>query len=302
VSQARIGIDVGGTAVKLGAVHANGEVIGETEFTLAQPTKLEQVLDEATRMARGFSSAIGSVGVGLPGLLDREAGIVEASPNLPWLEKRPVRDMLAERFGLEPAKVRLENDANVAALGELWLGAARGNAHVLVATLGTGIGGGLILNEQLYIGEGLAGEVGHLVLDPQGPRCGCGGQGCLEQYASASAAIRRAKSRQLPAEDPGNLKLLSQRAAEGPGPERDLLEEVGCDLGHGFAQVLSLLDIRTFVIGGGFGRALDQLITGIRRGLHEWAYGERVEQLRIIPAELGPKAGWIGAARLVDLP
>ncbi len=303
---ARIGIDVGGTSIKLGCVHASGEVIGESEFDLGRDPELGQVLDEALRHAHEITRELGpeclwAIGVGLPGLLDREAGMIETSPNLPWLEKRPVREMLAQRAGLPDERVILENDANVAALGELWKGAGRGNAHVLVATLGTGIGGGLILDNRLYIGEGLAGEVGHIVLDPEGPRCGCGGKGCLEQYASASAAIRRARLRELPAEDPGNLKLLSQRAAEGPGPERELLEEVGVDLGHGFAQVLSMLDVRTFVIGGGFGRALDQLITGIRRGLHEWAYGERVERLHIIPAELGSRAGWIGAARLVDL-
>jgi glucokinase len=302
VNEARIGIDVGGTAVKLGAVHAGGEIIGETQFALGPQPKLGQVLDETIRLAHGFSREIGCVGVGLPGLLDREAGRVEASPNLPWLEKHAVRDLLAVRFGLAPSEVRLENDGNVAALGELWLGAGRGNSHVLVLTLGTGIGGGLILNDKLYIGGGLAGEVGHLVLDPMGPRCGCGGNGCLEQYASANAAIRRAKLRELPAGDPGNLKRLAQLAAEGSGPERNLLEEIGCDLGHGLSQVVSLLDVRTFVIGGGFGAALEQLMPGIRRGLGEWAYGKRVEHLRILPAELGARAGWIGAARLVDLP
>ena len=290
---ARIGIDVGGTAIKLGAVHAGGEVVGESEFVLDPEPRLTDVLDEAVHRARELSPELESIGVGLPGLLDRAAGLIESSPNLPWLEKRPVRDLLAERARLAPERVRLENDGNVAALGELWLGAGRGNANVLVTTLGTGVGGGLILNENLYIGEGLAGELGHIVLDPEGPLCGCGGHGCLEQYASASAATRRAKLRELPPGDPGNLELLSKRAAEGPGPERELLEEVG---------VLMLLDVRTFVVGGGFGRALGQLITGIRRGLKEWAYGERVERLQIIPAELGARAGWIGAARLVDLP
>ena len=299
---ARIGIDGGGTAIKLGAVHAGGEVVGESEFVLDPEPRLTDVLDEAVHRARELSPELESIGVGLPGLLDRAAGLIESSPNLPWLEKRPVRDLLAERARLAPERVRLENDGNVAALGELWLGAGRGNANVLVTTLGTGVGGGLILNESLYIGEGLAGEVGHIVLDPEGPLCGCGGHGCLEQYASASAAIRRAKERGLPPGNPGDLKRLSQRAAEGPGPERELLEEVGVDLGHGLAQVLMLLDVRTFVVGGGFGRALAQLITGIRRGLREWAYGERVERLQILPAELGARAGWIGAARLVDLP
>ena len=126
--------------------------------------------------------------MGLPGLLDRDEGCVRRSPNLAWLEGAPVRRWLAEHLDLAPAQVLLENDANVAALGEQWLGAARGEANVLVLTLGTGVGGGLILDGALFRGAGLAGEVGHLVIDPEGPPCGCGARGCLETLASATAA------------------------------------------------------------------------------------------------------------------
>jgi glucokinase len=194
--------------------------------------------------------------------------------------------------------VRVENDANVAAQGELWLGAARGERHALVVTLGTGIGGGVVLDGRLFVGEGLAGEIGHVTVDACGPQCGCGARGCLETLASASAASRRARERGLPAAAPGDLELLATRARAAAGPERELLLEVGLDLGRGLASAVSLLDLRTFVLGGGFSAALDLLEPGIRRGLAERAYGERVASVRLVRALLGPSAGWIGAACL----
>src|SRR5262245_3484352 len=242
---------------------------------------------------------LAGVGVGLPGLLDREAGCIRKSPNLPWLEEVPVAALFARHTGLAPDAIRLENDANAAALGEQWLGAARGERDLLLLTLGTGIGGGLILGGALFTGAGLAGEVGHLTVDPAGLACGCGSRGCLETLASASAARRRALERGLPADAPGDLERLTARARVRSGPERELLHAVGYDLGRGLAQVLALLDLRTFVFGGGFAAALDVLEPGVRRALGEWVYGERAARVCLVRAALGPSAGWIGAARLV---
>src|SRR5262249_4509221 len=166
-------------------------------------------------------------------------------------------------------------------------------------TLGTGIGGGLILCGELFIGEGLAGEPGHLNIQPEGHPCGCGMRGCLEQYASATAARRRALERNLPREAPGDLKRLAELARTSAGPERALLEEIGYDLGRGLAAVVVLLDVRTFLFGGGFSAALDVLEPGIRRALVQWTYGERAASVKLLGATLGPSAGWIGAARLV---
>lgn len=293
------GIDVGGSAVKLGVMRADGEGRVERTRAVRPGESSESILDGVARkLAELASGPLLGVGVGLPGLLDRAAGCVRASPNLRWLENVPVADELARRLGLTRAQVVLENDANVAALGEQWLGAARGERNVCLATLGTGIGGGLILEGKLFAGEGLAGEIGHLTIERDGPPCGCGARGCLETLASASAARRRALERGLPAEAPGDLVLLAQRARERAGPERELLFEVGYDLGRGLAAVVSLLDVRTFVLGGGFSAALDTLEPGIRRAFSEWCYGERVSALRVLGAELGASAGWIGAARL----
>jgi len=209
-----------------------------------------------------------------------------------------VRGDLARLTGLAPGEVHVENDANAAALGELWLGAARGETNALVLTLGTGIGGGLILGGELFAGEGMAGEVGHLVIDPAGPPCGCGSRGCLETFASATAARRRALAARLPPQAPGDLELLADRAREGSAAEAQLLREVGRDLGRGLGAVVGLLDLELFVFGGGFAAALDTLEAGIREGIAERSYGGRESQVRLVRAALGPRAGWIGAAWL----
>ena len=170
-------------------------------------------------------------------------------------------------------------------------------------TLGTGIGGGLILDGRPFSGEGQGGEVGHMVVDPLGPPCPCGSRGCLETLASANAARRRALERGLPEGDPGNLELCVERARERAGPERVLLEQIGLDLGRGLGAVVCLLDVRLFVFGGGFSAAFDLLEAGIRAGIAERSFGERAAALRLRRAVLGPAAGWIGAARLcAELP
>ena len=289
----RVGLDVGGTRLKAGRISSDGRVLDER--SVAVPADGKGLADTLVDVARELG-AEHSVGLGLPGLIDRERGLVLDSPNIPQLEELPLGELLSDALGLE--SVHLENDANAAALGELWLGAARGAEHALVVTLGTGIGGGLVLDGELFLGAGLAGEIGHVRIDPAGPICGCGGHGCLETLASATAARRRALERGLPEDDPGNLELLAERGQDPASPEGELLFEVGRDLGIGLSTAVCLLDLRTFVIGGGFAAALDALGPGIRAGMREGAYGDRVDLVRILPATLGSSAGWIGAASL----
>lgn len=299
------GIDVGGSALKLGVLARDGSSRRERSLPVRAGEPAAAILAAAAAALRELApQGLAGVGVGLPGLLDRTAGCVRHSPNLAWLEDVPVARELAPRLGLGLEAIRLENDANVAALGEQWLGAARAERDLLLLTLGTGIGGGLILGGALYAGPGgLGGEVGHVVIDPAGPLCGCGSRGCLERFASASAARQRALARGLPADAPGDLARLADLARAAAGPERDLLEEIGYDLGRGLAAVTVLLDLRAYVFGGGFAAALDVLEPGIRRALRTLVFGERERSVRLLGATLGPSAGWIGAARLVlDLP
>lgn len=292
-----LGFDVGGSAIKAGRVGADGEVRAQARRELSSPPTVEALL-AAFQSLRDELGATERVGMGVPGLVDPDLGGVRHSPNLTWLNDRPLRALTAERLGLPLAQVTLENDANAAALGEAWLGGGRGRANQVLLTLGTGIGGGVILNGELWRGAGLAGEIGHLVVDPDGPQCGCGSYGCVETLASATAARQRALSAGLPAEDPGNLERLNALASASAGPERDLLADVGRDLGRALGMVLNLLDVRAFVFGGGFSAALSNLAPGIREGIAERSYGDRLASVELLPAELGPQAGWIGAAKV----
>jgi len=294
VSERRlVGIDLGGTAIKGGAVREGGEVLERRQVDSDVAEGPEAVCRRIAALARTLG-VDRTLGIGIPGLVDRDRGLVTASPNLGPIVGFPLRDRVAHLLVLDPAAVTMENDANVAVVGEHWLGAARGERHVLLLTLGTGIGGGLVLDGRLFLGEGLAAELGHVTIDPDGLPCGCGRRGCMETLASATAAMRRAREAGLT----DDLELLCERARAGAGPERELLEAVGRDLGRGLAQALLILDVRCFLIGGGFGAALDVLRPGIVEGILERCYGRTPEQLRILPASLGPDAGWIGAARL----
>ena len=279
-------------------------ILWEESLPVRAQTSADQVFDDiAERLsARLRGAVIHSLGVGLPGALDRAAGVIEMSPNLPWLIGVDVRAALTRRLGerLDPAVVRLENDANAAALGEQRFGGGTGQENLLFVTLGTGVGSGLILDGHLFVGAGMASEVGHLCIEPSGLPCGCGSRGCLETLASATAARRRALEVRLPAADPGNLELLTRRARAQAGPERELLLAVGRDLGHGLAPVLTLIDVRCFVFGGGFAAALDVMTPGILEGIEERAFVAR--PIELLPATLGNRAGWLGAAQLESGP
>jgi glucokinase len=295
-TQRVVGIDIGGTAIKAGALAFDGTIIEELSFDPGFSQGAAHVLDKIAETAVQLG-AKGSLGVGVPGLLRRKDGHVLHSPNIPGFRDIALRAELAKRMSIASERVSVENDANAAALGEQWLGGARGVDDMLLVTLGTGIGGGLILSGALYAGAGMAGEVGHVVVDPGGPRCGCGSQGCVETLASATAAKRRALERGLPPEAPGDLKLLAQHARAGRSAEKQLMFEIGRDLGRGLGPVMCLLDLEVFVFGGGFSAALDTMDAGIRTGIDERSYGARGTTVSLRNAQLGAAAGWIGAAR-----
>lgn len=291
-----VGLDLGGTSIKAGALGSDGRILARASAPTPLAQGGERVLDALAELARELGAgALEELGLGTPGLVDRQRGLVSASPNLEPIVGVPLRDGLARRLGLAPERVRIENDANAAALGEEKLGAGRARGDSCLVTLGTGVGGGLVLGGELFVGPGgLGGEIGHLVIHPGGEPCGCGNRGCLEQYASATAAERRARAAGLEPE----LERLAQLARERAGPERELLEAVGRDLGRGLGLVVTLLDLRTFLVGGGFGAAFDLLVPGVRRGIAETTFGARKDAIELLPAALGADAGWIGAALL----
>lgn len=289
-----LGLDVGGTQVKAGVFDTDGtRAAGKPQDT--QLASADAFLDALAAQAQTYGHVDG-VGLGMPGVFRTGTGVLQRSSNLEVLEGVDLIGGLAERLGCSPAAIAVGNDANLAAFGEQGFGAGVGIDDLVMVTLGTGVGGGIVLGGRLVTGPGgKAGEIGHVVVRPKdggGPPCKCGSFGCLEVLASANAAAERASAANLT----GTLKEVCERARLAPGPERDLLHAIGRDLGSGLAYAVTLLDIDLFLVGGGLGESLDVLLPGALETLAERSYGN--DTPRLIPAQLGNDAGWIGAARM----
>lgn len=303
-----IGLDVGGTQVKGGWIETSDLPCPDPSVlqkrTRSIDTVLENGVDDFLNRLTDFALELGfdgALGVGVPGVFHAETGELQRSANMRELEGLRLQGELRERIAGGPgARITVDNDANAAAFGEQWLGAGKDVADLILITLGTGVGGGVVLGGKVLRGpSGRGGEIGHLVVrarDSQAPeeeglRCGCGAYGCLERVASATAAMRRARHASLP-ED---LEELHRRAVDGSPAEQALFREIGRDLGAGILSAVALLDVTTVLIGGGFGRALEVLRPGIQEALGERNYG--TDQVVVRSAALGTGAGWIGAAR-----
>lgn len=311
-----VGVDLGGTNIVVGALSADGT----RRFpSLTVPTRAErgadavvarivqsteQVITETMRAADVTRAEFLGVGIGSPGPLDREAGLVIFTPNLGWRDF-PLRDRVQEGVNL-PAT--LDNDANCATLGEWWLGAARGARHVVGLTIGTGIGGGLILDGRLYHGvSDVAGELGHSTIDSTGRRCGCGNYGCLEAYASGPAIAERAREAlvggepsAMPAMVGGDLARLTAATVYGAAQQGDRLavevvRETARFLGTGVANLLNIFNPEVVVIAGGVTQAGDALFEPMRAEVRRRAFKPAVDACRIVPGELDGDAGVIGA-------
>ena len=289
----------------VGLVDRDGVVVDRA----VRPTELasqDALLAELEGLIDGFcGDGAGAIGVGIPSMIDQRTGRSVTSVNVP-LGDLPIRDHLSERFGLPTA---IENDGNAAALAEHRIGAGRGTSHMVMLTLGTGVGGGLILGGRLYRGMvGAAAELGHITIDADGPPClgVCPGRGHLETFASGTAADRLAQ--RLAAERPdGDLgraaaagrevdaRLAVELAAAGPGDAREVLDTVGFYLGVGITSLVNVFNPELVVVGGGFARAGDLLFEPARRVLAERGLAPQRDLVRIVPAVLGVEAGLIGA-------
>ena len=314
-----IGVDVGGTKVAAGLVDEQGRVLARTRRPTpsASPADVEDVIASCVDELRGRPEAAGTqveaVGIGAAGFIDADRAVVLVAPNLAW-RAEPLRDDVRRRVG---CPVVVENDANAAAWAEYRFGAARGESHVVCVTVGTGIGGGLVLEGQLYRGRfGIGAEFGHMQVQPSGRRCGCGQSGCWEQYCSGRALLREA--REIADVQPGYGRRLlelgdgrpegieapevTQAATEGDPAALACFEEVGAWLGQGLACLAAALDPGVFVVGGGVSEAGELLLAPARR-----VFGERLPGTAARPhaelrlAELGNEAGMVGAADLARL-
>jgi glucokinase len=310
-----VGIDLGGSNTRLALVTRQGEILARWErATATMPVQDSLVAGLAADLAvcgeeaetRGFE--IQGVGLGVPGRVLPQEGRVVFSPNVPALNDCPLLERLRPRV---PWPLFLENDANLFALGEHWLGAGVGYPQMLGITLGTGVGGGLILNGRLWSGTaGTAAEVGHITVDPHGKRCRCGNRGCLETVASGSWAVAWVKEqlaqgasswlRELFEKDPDALRgdALVAAAQHGDPLARRAFERVGRGLGVAIAAVVHLLGLSRVVIGGRFARAWEIFEVFMLEELYRRLTLFPPEALSISPAKLGDDAGLLGAARL----
>ena len=267
-----IGVDLGGTNLRIAAISTEGQLLEKitlgVKLALGRDHVIGEMCDAIRRLSDQYRSGgrfVGA-GIGVPGIIDLETGMMRKSANLPGWSDYPVRDEIERRLG---ARVFLDNDANVAALGEKWLGAARDADNMAMITLGTGIGGAIILNGKIFYGmSGMAGEFGHVTIEPNGVPCGCGNHGCAERYASATAVMRMAReaieSGAAPAlakaasSDPEfSARSIYNLAIQGNADAQRIFQRFGQALGILLADLVNILDLDMFVIGGGVVSAWD---------------------------------------------
>jgi glucokinase len=312
-----LGIDIGGTNLVVGSVAEDGSVMHglasePTQAEAGERDVVERLIALAKRTiaqtAREHPSAeIIGVGVGAPGPLDTKRGIVLLTPNLGWVNM-PLRQIIHDRLNL-PAS--LDNDANCATLGEWWRGAARGTRHAIGITIGTGIGGGIIVDGKLFHGASdCAGEIGHTTIDTEGRRCKCGNYGCLEAYASGpNIALRACEEIKAGAESRlagyvgGDLKRITaqtvyQAAHDGDDLATEVVNETAKFLGAGIANLVNIFNPEVVVVCGGVTLAGDHLFTPLRREVARRAFKPAVSVCRIVPCELVGTAGVYGAAKV----
>lgn len=302
-----IGVDVGGTKIAAAVVTPGGEVLGEVRYlTQAVPPDrlVETIADAVTEVKDGFQ--VGGVCLAVPGLVMAAENTVVFAPNLHEIEGIALDEEMGRRTGLS---VTVENDANAAAWGEFRYGAGRDFEHQIFITLGTGVGGGVITHGMLLRGaQGSGAELGHVTIDPAGPRCGCGNHGCLEALASGTAIQRRAReaANENPRSALGRLAIertvlgedVTRLARAGDEAAVSVLEYCGRWLGIGLAGFVNVFNPEVIAVGGGAAEAGEFLLEPARREVRKRARSPSRDLVKIKEATLGPKSGVLGAAGL----
>lgn len=303
------GVDIGGTTVKLGLFTTDGEIVDKWEIKTRTENQGEAVLPDIAEALREKleekkidRDEVEGIGVGVPAPVNAE-GVVQNTANLGWGYKEVKREM-EELSGM---RAEIGNDANVAALGEMWLGAGKGRKNIVMVTLGTGVGGGIIIDGKPLVGaHGAGGEIGHLCVNyEETDHCGCGNTGCLEQYASATgitrlANIRLAKddAKSVLREQEVSTKTVFDAVKAGDAVAKEIAEEFGKYLGHAMANLAAVADPSAIVIGGGVSKAGEVLIEYVEKNFKERAFFAN-KDTEFVLATLGNDAGICGAAKLI---
>jgi glucokinase len=305
-----VGVDVGATKIAAGVVSPERKVLGRARYPTAKSPEnlLSGIVRAVSEIRDGFE--VGGVCVAVPGLLLSQESMVVYSPNLHAIEGIPLKDELEPKLGLP---LTIENDNSAAAWGEFRFGAGMGTSHLVFVGLGTGIGGGIIFDGQLLQGaQGAGGELGHVTIQPTGPRCACGNRGCLEAFASGTAIGRRA--REVASERPNSARgrLATQRdvlgedvtrlAREGDDAALSVLKGVGRWLGIGLAGFVNVFNPEVVVVGGGAMRGGSHMLERAREEIHLRARPPGRDLVEVKEATLSPDSGVIGAAALAKDP
>ena len=304
------GIDVGGTSVKCGLFNTDGTLLEKWEIPTRTENKGENILPDVAETIKAKIAEknidkddIEGVGIGIPGPINSK-GEAACAVNLYW-GFTPVAQILSDLTGL---KAQAGNDANVAALGEAWKGAAAGSQNVIMVTLGTGVGGGIIIDGKIVAGShGAGGEIGHaLVVRDEAEKCNCGNHGCLEQYASATGIVRVAGRMLAASDDDSTLRELQNITAKdvldafkaGDAVAQELVEEVGRILGGALGSIAVVIDPEMFVIGGGVSRAGQILLDAVQKHFKERVF-KSCQETKFVLASLGNDAGMYGCAKMI---
>jgi glucokinase len=302
-----IGLDIGGTKINAFRVARDGAILARSTAPTPADDQ-EATLGAMIELAEGVRTPdVVAAGVGAAGLVDSSQGVLRFAPNLAWRDL-PIAARMREALELP---VLVENDASMAAFGEYRFGAGRGYRHLLLVTVGTGIGGGIVSDGRLFRGaHGFASEIGHVIVEPGGPLCGCGNRGCWEQVAAGRAIGRMGRQeatehdsplRRLAGGDPDKVtgRLVTEAALQGVDVAKRILSEAGRRLGEGIAGLVNVLDPQIVVVGGGVIEAGDLLLNPARSSFQEAVEGPDYRPpVPIVPAELGNDAGAVGAAAL----
>lgn len=303
-----IGIDLGGTNLKAGIVAKDGKIHRrlsvKTNYNADPQTISDQIfklIHDIIMIAQVKTSDIVGIGLGSPGLIDKRGETILFSPNLPQWRNIPIKEMITKRFVVPCV---LENDANAAAWGEKWAGAAREASSVVMITLGTGIGGGIIIDNKLWRGaNNVAGEIGHMVIQKGGRKCNCGNYGCIEAYASATAMVRRFKEllrsgtvSLLKDSDEITAKMINDAALQGDKASLDIIKETGQYLGIALVNIMHIVNPEVIVLAGGMAALGELLMDPVRQLTKQKAFEASYKDTKIVFSQLGNDAGIIGAA------
>jgi glucokinase len=305
VNQVVIGVDLGGTNMRTALLSPDGLILDRHKVSTHAAEGWKQVVARLVenivryqKIAIGKGLNVAAAGVGAPGVIQMESGIVVKSPNFPDWNNLPLKEVLEKALNVP---VFIENDANAAALGERWLGAGRDINSMILLTLGTGVGGGIVLNKQIWQGaDGMAGEIGHMTLIPDGRLCGCGNTGCLEMYASARGIVQSYRE----AVNSSGIAMVAelsseqiyQAARDGEKVACKVMKDMGRMLGIGIANLINIFNPQMIVLGGGVKDAWQLFINATQEEVMRRAFKVPAERTKIVPSLLGDDAGMVGAA------